>query len=256
MKKLTSAHAAFLGLGLAVVLAAPMASGAPVVSDKDKKVAPAPAPAPAPAASQDWRALPVIANEVAGDAARAWINSAQIRGARCEGPIAILPQGSLRGGAPMGEEIERKLAGRVSPAVAHGIGVTISRAWAGWANAWETRIPTAFPQFAAFPLPAAPAHPTLPHPFRLATSSGEGGLSAPALTLALKHEIGPSSNEPGADGAIAAFAAAFAGRFHAWNAAALLVNLYGGGPSKLAPLPGPIFGTVQGDHVLGGPHQF
>ncbi len=210
------------------------------------------------ALKQDWSNFAVVANEVTGDAVRDWISQAVIRGARCEGPIAIFPQGSLRSPvSSMSDNIRKKLTERgVIPAVATAVGNSVGQGFEKWAAGYETRVPTAFPMFAAYPLPAAIPHPMLPHPLRLGVSNAEGNLNPPALVGSIKAGIGPSANETAADGAITAFVGLFNARFHAWNTSAILVNLVGGGPSKLAPLPGPIFGTVQGDHVLGGPHQF
>jgi hypothetical protein len=174
------------------------------------------------------------------------------------GTVRDLPPGSLR--SPVGnfnDGLRKKLTEKgITPHVAAAVGNAIGRAWAAWAAGWETRIPTALPPFAAYPLPAAVPHPTLPHPLRLGVSSAEGGLNLVPLLNAIKAEIGPSAQEHNADSALSQFVTAFSARFHNWNSTALLVNVFGGGPSKFAPLPGPIFGTVVGDRVLAGPLPF
>jgi hypothetical protein len=205
----------------------------------------------------DWSNYATVANEVSADVVREWIASATVRGARCEGPIAILPAGSLQGTVPIADNIQKKLVARgIAANVATATGNAIGRAWAAWAAGYGTRMPAAFPPFAAYPLPAAPVHPAPPHPLRLGSSSGEPGVATIPLNSAIKTALKIAPTDDPADRAITAFTTVFMTRFRTWHAAALIQNLLGGGPSKLAPLPGPIFGTVQGDRVLGGPHLF
>jgi hypothetical protein len=247
-----------IGLGISFLLIAGAASGEEKGS-KGAGVVPAPAPAPKPAAPAgiNWSTYVQVATEVSGDAAREWISNAQVRGARCEGPIAILPAGSLQSTGVMAESIQAKMVARGIPAnVATATGNAIGHAWAAWASGYESRMPLAFPPFAAYPFPAAPVHPAPPHPLRLGGSRGEAGIGAVPLTVAIKTALAIPASDQAADQAITAFTAAFALRFRTWHGLALIQNLLGGGPSKLAPLPGPIFGTVQGTRVLGGPHQF
>jgi hypothetical protein len=218
---------------------------------------PLPRPPAPPPAGASWATYPVIAQEVVTDQLRAWIANAEVRSGRVEGPVAVITQGSLTGPslATLETDIVSKLKQRgFSDVVALATGKAVAAGWSSWTSKYEARNPAAFPIYAGYPVPFAPDHPALPpFPLRLGKSTGEIELSPPRLSATILGRLGAQASEPGAAAAVSAFSAAFGLRFQAWLAAASFVNLWGGGWSKIAPLPGPIFGTLHGRNVILAP---
>lgn len=180
-----------------------------------------------------------------------WMKVAMFTTGIINGPVCILPPGSLVG-PPLGPLV---LAGapkktpqelKYSSAVSNGLGT----AWLSWHSTLTGQL--MYPMFAAVPSPVAPPMPNIPMPLIAFASPGEAQLS-PAVLKSLMETNLADPTALHASEIFDAIAKAFNNMFQIFKASTIVTNVLGTGPVPTFAPPFVPVGPVLGGTIIPTP---
>jgi hypothetical protein len=118
----------------------------------------------------------------------------------------------------------------VDQSLALAFGKALDEAYKTWANEYTATVAGAYPSFAAWPGPRAPATPNVPFPLTSGGSyAGTQAWHVAALEASLKAKLGPAITQPGASAAVKNLARAASLQFSTWTSMRAIANVVASG---------------------------